>query len=474
MTEPFTRSIVWVVVLEITETAAARPGPKFAAQYRSGLRPALALLLVIGIFGAAGQMVLVAGSDPVAGWIPGIQTIVGMVYLAVGALAWDRRPSNRTGLLLVVAGIAHLAATFVNVASAPLYLLGFLAAQAPIATVIHLLLAFPSGRLAGRADRALTTTGYVVFVGLQVPQYWWGGAALPINALVFADRPDLAELGHDLQPILGIPLLLVTAVVLALRYRSSRKLIGQRRSRAAVYSYGLAAVLFLPISARILRHILNWSALTLFVAQLVALVVVPFVVATALLRGGFARSGRIEELGAWLGSSESARIPIREALAGTLGDHSLQLLFRHGDSGELLDSTGRRTERPVGPATGTIGVEVRGAESAIIVYDSGLVADPALVESAGRVVALALEREKLTAELLASREAVRESRARIAEIGDIERRRFAHDLHDVLQSRLVLAALQAGTLAVGVPDICCLCCCSRLNNTFTASRSSAR
>jgi signal transduction histidine kinase len=54
------------------------------------------------------------------------------------------------------------------------------------------------------------------------------------------------------------------------------------------------------------------------------------------------------------------------------------------------------------------------------------------------VVALALDRQRLTVEL-------RASRTRIAAAADAERRRIARDLHDGLQSRLVFLAVQAGT-----------------------------
>jgi signal transduction histidine kinase len=62
------------------------------------------------------------------------------------------------------------------------------------------------------------------------------------------------------------------------------------------------------------------------------------------------------------------------------------------------------------------------------------------------VIALALDRERLVAELLAHQEALRDSRARIVDAGDRERRRIARDLHDGLQGRLVLLAMRAGQL----------------------------
>jgi signal transduction histidine kinase len=74
----------------------------------------------------------------------------------------------------------------------------------------------------------------------------------------------------------------------------------------------------------------------------------------------------------------------------------------------------------------------------------------AYVDGHGRPVglppAVALERERLTAHLRAHREELRASRARLVEAADDERRRMARDLHDGLQSRLVLLAIQAHTV----------------------------
>jgi signal transduction histidine kinase len=62
--------------------------------------------------------------------------------------------------------------------------------------------------------------------------------------------------------------------------------------------------------------------------------------------------------------------------------------------------------------------------------------------------AIVLENERLMADLRASREELRASRARIVEAADEERRRIARDLHDGLQARLVLLAIQANGVRI--------------------------
>ena len=170
--------------------------------------------------------------------------------------------------------------------------------------------------------------------------------------------------------------------------------------------------------------------------------------ALGVLRGRFARTGGIEELGAWLGRDGAGRPQLRDAIADALGDASLELLFWLREDGRYVDATGGRAELPrTGSGRAVVEVELAGSPVGAIIYDSMLIADLELVRSAGRVVSLALESERLTVELLASREALRASRARIVKEADRERRRIARDLHDGLQAQLVLLALRTGRLA---------------------------
>jgi signal transduction histidine kinase len=80
---------------------------------------------------------------------------------------------------------------------------------------------------------------------------------------------------------------------------------------------------------------------------------------------------------------------------------------------------------------------------ASIEYDSTLLRDRHEIERAASLVALALERERLSAELRASRQAVIESRERLVDAADAERRRISRDLHDGLQARLVFIGIEA-------------------------------
>ena len=105
---------------------------------------------------------------------------------------------------------------------------------------------------------------------------------------------------------------------------------------------------------------------------------------------------------------------------------------------ELPESGSHRSSVPV---------ELSGEPIGAIIYDSELIADPELVRTAGNVVALGVDRERLTAALRVTEQSLRRSRERIVETADRERRRIAQDLHDGLQVQLVLLALEAQQLA---------------------------
>ena len=67
---------------------------------------------------------------------------------------------------------------------------------------------------------------------------------------------------------------------------------------------------------------------------------------------------------------------------------------------------------------------------AAVIHNASLLDHPELVRAAGAAAALALENERLDAELRARYEELRASRARLVTAGDAARRRLERDLHD--------------------------------------------
>ena len=397
------------------------------------------LLVIWGLaLGAIEIAVLFSGEvDPP--WQVVLFPVVGWVYLAAGAVAWVRRPSNRLGAIMIVGALAWMGAGLTNTPVQSLETAGIILATVPLAVVLHLVLAFPSGRRRDTLTTATVLAAYFVGIVLQAPRYLLGPEASG-TVLQVVDRPDLADLGRWVQHGVGALLIVVTAVILARRLRDTGP--RQRYVLAPLYVYAIAALLWVPAS-RDLESLAVWDPLTRGTVQLVALAGIPVAFAAVMLLGGFARMGEIEELGAWLGADEHARPELRDALATALGDPSLELAFWDMPSGAYVDAAGSTIVLPATAGRAAVEVTVGRRRVGAIVYDVTLIADPEPVRSAGRVVAVALDRERLTVELRASRERLRASRARVVEAADTERRRIAHDLHDTLQTRLVLLAVEA-------------------------------
>ena len=195
-------------------------------------------------------------------------------------------------------------------------------------------------------------------------------------------------------------------------------------------------------SPRVLRPALGWSPITTYAVQMGLTALIPFAFGWSILRGAFARTAEIQELAAWLGTEERARSTLRGALADTLGDPSLELVFWMSDRGAFVDADGRQLAPPVvGPRRGVSEVELAGQRVGAITYDPEAIGDRHLVRTAGQVVALAVDRERLTAELLANQAALHESRRRIVDAADRERRRVERNLHDGAQQHMTAVVM---------------------------------
>ncbi len=125
---------------------------------------------------------------------------------------------------------------------------------------------------------------------------------------------------------------------------------------------------------------------------------------------------------------------VRQALARTIGDPTLQLALWLPDRGGWADEEGREI---VLPERRDRAVTMVGDELAAMIHDPVLLDQPAFLEAAGSAARLALENERLHAELRSQLGELRQSRARIVRAGDEERRRLERDLHDGAQQRLL-------------------------------------
>ncbi|WP_106815493.1 sensor histidine kinase [Microbacterium timonense] len=406
---------------------------------------ALAIVAVL-----SGMLVVIAiGLTPLDGpaglLLAALPAVLG-VYVVAGLIAWKRRPSNGMGFLILVAGVMVFIGAIGNTDVPVLVAISAIGATLALPAMVHLLLAFPSGRLPDRLSRTLVAALYAVSLILQAPEYLFDpDGSFPPFAV--ADLPAAVALFGFLQTATATVIMLCVAVVLWGRLRRADA--AHRRVLIPLFSYGIFTVLFMPLVAIAIDRVFGVDPMVRGYLQFAVIAGIPVAFTLGLLRGGFARTGELEELGTWLGTADSAKQPVASALARTLGDPSLRLYFVADGGRELVDADGRVA--PQGPRAddrrGWQPIVLQGREIGAIEFDAALLADRELVRTAGRIVAIAVDRERLTAELRASERALMLSRERIVEAADRERRRIARDLHDGLQVQLVLLALEAQQLA---------------------------
>ena len=149
----------------------------------------------------------------------------------------------------------------------------------------------------------------------------------------------------------------------------------------------------------------------------------------------------------------TAGAPVRELLAESLGDHSVAIAYWLPDREMFVDETGRRVDLPH-PASGRTwtAVERDGRPVAAIVHDAALDTTSELVQAAAAASSLAIDNERLKADLRARLEELRVSRLRIVEATDAARRRIERDLHDGAQQQLVALALELRLLRARVKE----------------------
>jgi signal transduction histidine kinase len=440
------------------------PSPSRAVQRASlaaapaGLLPALATIALCAVALAFLQLAVVLTNDSrgVSAGVAALPALAGLLCVGAGLVAWGRRPHNRIGPLLSAAGLAWigwgLRAADIPVLAAA----GLMCEGLPFAIVVHLLLAFPSGRLEGPAERVVVAAGYLLLPLVHAPAELLGASrGDDIRVLDVVDDPGLAEAASAIQTIADVVLLAAAGVVVGRRLLASDR--GSRRLTAPLYLAGLVA-----LAVVLLLDALDGAGFTASGAWPVDLVdavgvavvlLLPLAFLLATLMGGFARAGELGELVRRLGDAPIGHAPLAAALADALGDPSAELAYWLPTERRYVDEGGIPLERGAGRGMQEVTHDRRRVGA--IVYDDGLLRDPEPVRSVAAVVGLALDHERLTAELRASARDLRLSRARLAEVADAERRRIARDLHDGAQQRLVLLAIESDRLrrCADQPDV---------------------
>ena len=324
-------------------------------------------------------------------------------------MGWSKRPDSHSGPLMTATGFAWFAANFTTTGLSAVDWFGDQALYLHRGPLVQLVLTYPSGRLGGRLDRLAVALGYVAAI---YPSIWRSETATIVLAGLL-----VAVAGHGYARALGrqrrarLASLQATTFVAALL--------------AATATVRLAAPTQLTTDASLLAY--QGGLCVLAVSLLAGLVLAPW-----------DRAG-VTDLVVELGETGSGTL--RDALARALGDPTLEVGFWLPDRGNYVDAAGRALDVSLpGAGRRVTRIEREGQTVAALVHDAAVLDDRALLDAVAAAARLGASNARLQAEVRAQLAELRESRRRLVEAGDDERRRLEQRLRDSAERRLTLLA----------------------------------
>jgi signal transduction histidine kinase len=379
------------------------------------------------------------------------QVTVASAFVVAGLVAWLRRPTNRLGPLMLATGVAYLARQLRYSQDALLFTVFFLLGDLAFALAGHSILAYPSGRVHGRAPRLLVKAGYTAVLAFPFAVLLLHGTRYPLLAM--GPLPPHSLLGVSDNPR-AVELLQKSEIVVFFGVLASMfvAVIVQRLLQATPRARRMLAPLLLAAVAIALRAVYEcvhtfvnrqpFAYSYLFWWQVAAFIALPLALLAGMLRARLARAN-IGELVLELDRAPATPRRLRDALARTLADPSLELYFWLPERAEWVDAGGTMVSLPDADTRRAVTtLEHDGEPVAAVVHDPSLLDEPKLVEAASAAARLALENARLHAETRAQLQQVRESRRRIVSAADAERHRIERNLHDGAQQRLLALALE--------------------------------
>jgi signal transduction histidine kinase len=383
---------------------------------------------------------------------------VGWSFIFVGLYASARRPHNRVGTLMTIVGFAWFIPAIGWIPTPLTATIYYVGAPFYLAVLAHIFVAFPSGRLHQRVDRATVAVAYIWVVGASLASAIafnpTRNCPLCVRNLLFV--PGAGHLQDVIQLLLGVGTALVAVLVIGVTVHHWRSASppGRRIMAPIIWAAAPALADELAYALQIAGVIPSRTSEVVSSIQYLLLAIVPVGFLVGVLRTRLGRAA-VGDLAMTLG----APLPpggLRVALARSLGDPSLQLAFWRSSEKDFVDADGRSIELPALSSHRAVTViEGDGQPLAALIHDPALDEDPGLVIAAGTVARFAIENERLHAEVKAQLKEVRASRMRIIEAGDAERQRVERNLHDGAQQRLLSLSLSlrmARQRAVGTAD----------------------
>ena len=386
-----------------------------------------------------------------AGWPLAIELSAALALAVAGMVVRERGPNARSGVLLIAAAAAWLAAEW-NSPAAPgaiVFTIALLCGALAPSLVAHGAIVHGRGRLATPPERVAVVASYVsggLMLGLAgavvTDVRAQGCGSCPANLVSVIDAPALGSRLQEWGLWLGAPALAATAALALVHL--SRSGTPTRRAIAPVI---LPAVALLALVVADYTHDLHrgYQASdevdqTVRLAEAVALLGIAAGVGWQRLA---ARRIRARLARVVVDMADAARPgELRTLLASVLDDPTLEILY--AGHGGWIDAAGHSRPLPDDQERARTSLMQDGDVVAVIVHRRGLLDDHRLVDEVGHAARLALDHERLQAQLQAHAQRLQRSRTAIVAAADRERRRLERDLHDGAQQGLAGLAMAIG------------------------------
>src|SRR5215211_2531507 len=395
---------------------------------------------------AGGGLTSYAGSSGAAGTA---DVLAGLGLVLAGALAWAQARTRLLGLLAMLAGLAWLGPDWEGWAGAPSLVrsLGAAASFFFLPVLFHLSLALPSGRIGARAGQlavavvyavaAVVSVGGALFRDPFLDPYCWRTCSE--NAFLLHADPGLASaLGEAWTRFALATGVVVVGIGL---WRIARATAPARRVLLpALVPLSIAAAGEAAYAIALLRTPLEdperAGFTTIFLVRALSAFGLALGIAWTVLSSRRARSS-VARLAAELAEAPPGGT-LRDGLGAALGDPGLEVYYWLPGSERYVTADGTPADPPAPGNERAVTPIARGGRTlAVVSHDAALLDGRELEHQIGSAARLAIDNERLQAEVLAQLDELRSSRARIVEAGDAERRRLERNLHDGAQQRLL-------------------------------------
>jgi signal transduction histidine kinase len=371
---------------------------------------------------------------------------VAAVYIGAGVIALLRRPGNATGPLMAAVGFLWLVQDLYWIWEPVPFTIAATYEKLYQPALATLMLVFPAGRFAGTFERRVILWVWVwTLLNNPVRMLFFdpraSGCTCPRNVLLVDHDPGAFRAVDHITSYLSAAIILGVAVLIVRHVR--------RATRAA--RHVMAPVLWTVAPALVVLLAQEYADVVTvsggaqhvigdYLPAGLAVLPVGFLVGLLRTRLAYAQVGALlPEL-----SNQVAPGRVRAALAATLHDPDLELLYWSPAGDHYVDLDGRPREPIAGPGRALSPIAGDSGPLAVMIVDKVTLDEPELLHAATAMARLALENERLQAEVRAQLLQLRSSTTRIVEAGQDARRRIERDLHDGAQQRLLALSMVLG------------------------------